>query len=206
MAKRWFAATLSIAVLFGVGACSNEKTHATSQANSPVADSGRADPSAALVAHLRDTSSARYEPFETPKDMLSDADVAIMGEVVSVELAMIRNEFDGQGGVVVGVRPLEVWKEAKGEPAELTYFVVRRAKNVGVEPFRAGLPVGHNVAIFGYTSDVQFIEGDPGQPILEPAPQGLFIETDAGLANVYAPGDDGWPEIKTMKDLAASIL
>lgn len=205
MEKRGFAATLSVAMLLGVGACSAEKSETSSEVNSSVSDSGREDPSAALVMHLRDTSSARYEPFGATKDMLADADVAIMGEVVSVDLAMIRNEFDGQGGVVVGLRPLESWKEAKGEPSELTYFVVRRAKNVGVEPFRAGLPVGHRVAIFGYVSDVQFVEGDPGQPVLEPAPQGLFIETDAGLENVYAPGADGWPEIKTMNDLAASI-
>lgn len=159
-----------------------------------------------FVQMIRSTVSYSYIPYADPTAMLKAVDVAAVGSVVSVEPALIADPMENYGAVLVGLRPIEMWKEDPSRTGDVVYFYFERPTNLEVSPYREGLPIDAEVAFFGFdwTDEVTFAEGDPGGRVYVAAPQGLFVpEGDERLLNVW--GDDHWPEIITIDDLRAAL-
>lgn len=163
-----------------------------------------------LVRLMRLTTHYEYEPYASPRAMLKKVDVALVGTVVSVKPALIADELDGQGAIIVGLRPKEIWKDDSGRTGDVVHYYIQRPKNLGADVYRAGLPTGTEVALFGFDAAnlAKFSKGDPGGKTYAAAPQGLMIaDRDAELINVWgAEGESApWKKIHTVKDLKAAI-
>lgn len=149
---------------------------------------------------MRDTVSFEYESYDTPDDMLKDVDMALIGEVISVDLAFEDMEPEPSGVVIVRLRPTEVWKNGPSRSGDVYYYFYR-PNNVGVDPYRKALSEGTRVVLFGNdaTADpppdgeghdaepVEFAESNVEfDTIYSANPQGLFIETpEDRLVNVW---------------------
>ena len=194
--------TIRVLVVLSLGAtflagCSNDGS-----------ESSEARSTNSVVRLIRDTSSARFEPYSTPTDMLEAVQLVLVGHVVSVEAAVLKDEFDGQGAIVVGLEPEEVWKSSeKSASSTVTYYMFPRPKNIGVEKYRDGLESSNRVVIFADVSDVAFLEGGPPKDkrTYETAWQGMFIEADGRLINVRESGEEGWPDIYSFEELRTAI-
>lgn len=140
--------------------------------------------------------------------MLEAVQLVLVGHVVSVEAAVLKDEFDGQGAIVVGLEPEEVWKSSeKSASSTVTYYMFPRPKNIGVEKYRDGLESSNRVVIFADVSDVAFLEGGPPKDkrTYETAWQGMFIEADGRLINVRESGEEGWPDIDSFEELRTAV-
>ncbi|GAA2431556.1 hypothetical protein GCM10010191_51710 [Actinomadura vinacea] len=159
---------------------------------------------------MRKTTSFEYEPYASPRAMLKHVDIALVGTVVSVKPALIADELDGQGAVIVGLRPREMWKDAPARSGEVVYYYFDRPKNLAIGVYQRGLPVGTEISLFGFDAAklVRFAQGDPGHRTYTPVPQGHLISGhDTGLVNVWAEdiASSGWKNIRSVADLKAAI-
>ena len=171
------------------------------------APSGSVDPTTYALDLMRRTYSARYQPFASPAEMLRGVDAVVVGEVASVEPALEAGEGESLGWVMVGLTIKEEWKPADQTTDGVFYYSFRRPTNIDVDVYRKGLPLGTRVVIFANQDQVKWVEGDPGVPVYVAFPQGLFVEVDGRLENVYAPGEDGWPAVSgTETGLEAATL
>ncbi len=164
-----------------------------------------------LIELMRDSVQFEYEPYATPKAMLDGVDVALVGDVVSVDSALQElEEGPPIGAVVVGLEPREIWKDDPSRSGDVVFYWFSRPTNLDISLYRKGLPVGTEVVLFGQdaTGRVTFAEGDPGTTMYDPWPQGLFIPAGENrLVNVWAEdiASSDWPEISNVEDLRAAL-
>jgi hypothetical protein len=174
------------------------------------ADSTEAAARPEIVQMLRQTASYEYTPYASPRAMRDAVDVAVVGTVDHVAAAVVRDELNGQGALVVALRPTEVWKGMPETRSGLVYFVVPRPNNRGVGVYRTALPKGSQVAMFGvdHPPATDFTTGDPGVTTYIPVPQGLFLYGPAGLENVWAEEAVGgdWADTHSLAGLRATVL
>ncbi len=164
-----------------------------------------------VVYLLRQTASYEYKPFADQAAMLDAVDVSVVGKVDHLETAVVNDELDGQGALLVAIQPEELWKGSPATEAGLVYFAVPRPKNIEADVYRTALPAGTDVVLFGvvHPPATNFSSGDPGVTTYVPVPQGLYIdEPAAGLQNVWAEdlGSDGWPDTATIGELRDAAL
>ena len=159
---------------------------------------------------LRNTVSFSYTGLASPAELLQVSDVALVGEITSVDAALLKTEMEPHGAVIVGLTPTEVWKDEYA-PSETVYYWFDRPKNLNAAVYREALPLGTEVVLFadrnGTFDSARFLGKVPAQ-ILSPYPQGLFLATGAGtIESVWADMDD-WPEwstVSTLDDLRTSL-
>jgi hypothetical protein len=182
----------------------------TAGCSSTEADSADATAKPGIVQILRQTASYEYTPYASPRAMRDAVDVAVVGIVEHVAAAVVRDELNGQGALVVALRPTEVWKGVPETRSGLVYFVVPRPNNVGVDVYRTALPKGSRVVMFGvdHAPATDFTTGDPGVTTYVPVPQGLFLYGPAGLENVWAEeaASGDWSGTGSLAGLRAAVL
>lgn len=154
---------------------------------------------------LRNTVSYSYHPYETPNDMLEAADVVISGEIVSVDTALIADDLESAGAVIVGVRPSEEVKRTFGDPGDVVHYWIDRPKNLDAAVYQEALPLGTRVVLFGMetktSSDTRFVTPVPST-VFTPDPQGLFLAAPGDeLVSVWAGGTGRWPESQSPQEL-----
>jgi hypothetical protein len=199
---------LCIPILLALVGCTSAPTN-TAGANS-AKKATHVHSTGDLVRLMRQTTSYEYEPYASPRAMLKDVDIALVGTVVSIKSALIADELNGQGAVIIGLQPRKIWKDDTARSGEVVYYYIQRPKNLGAAVYQRGLPAGTEVALFGFDAAklVKFTQGDPGHTTYTPAPQGFLISgSDRGLVNVWAEGieSSGWKDIRSMADLEAAV-
>lgn len=162
-----------------------------------------------IVQLLRQTMHYEYTPFATPRAMRDAVDVALVGTVEEISLAVVQDELNGQGALIVALRPSEVWKGKPAKRGDLVYFALPRPKNLGLDVYSTALPKGSQVALFGehHPPATTFTSGDPGVTTYIPVPQGLFLYSPRGLENVWAeeaPAGE-WADTVTLAGLRAAV-
>ncbi|NUT35334.1 MAG: hypothetical protein HOV79_19955 [Hamadaea sp.] len=162
-----------------------------------------------IVQLLRQTMHFEYTPYANPAAMRDAVDVAVLGTVEDITLAVVADELNGQGALVVALRPTEVWKGKPAKRGDLLYFVLPRPKNLGIDVYDTALPTGSQVALFGvdHPPATQFTSGDPGVTTYVPVPQGLFLYGPSGLENVWseeAPAGE-WAGTRTLDGLRDAV-
>lgn len=164
-----------------------------------------------FVEMLRLTSSYSYVPYVDPKAMLDGVDVVFVGTVQNLSTAVVADELDGQGALLVGLRPAEMWKGAPETKGGLVYISLPRPKNVELSTYEAALPLGAEFVVFGvdHPPSTRFATGDPGVTAYVPEPQGLYVaEPPSKLTSVWA--DDittsAWANVDSVEDLRAAAL
>lgn len=155
-------------------------------------------------------AAADYDPYPNPRAMLRDVPIAIVGEVVSVDAALLQYEMEPQGATIVGIQPREVWKDDPARTTDIVYFELYRPREFDIDRYRDALPTGTQIALFGHhiPEPMEYIEGDPGDLVYAPSPQGLFVyDADARAAHIWNldRGPAEWPEINNLADLRAAI-
>lgn len=159
-----------------------------------------------FVSLMRSSAAFEYEPFSTPRDAMASADVAMAARVEGVEAALIRDELGGEGTAVVTLRPTQTWKDVRSNAGEPIRVLLPRARNASIKPYRAGLPSGTEVVIFGYAKeDLEFAEGDPQAPVYELGPQGFLVPVNDALVNVWDVESEGWGSINTVAEMDAAL-
>jgi hypothetical protein len=167
------------------------------------------DNPAELVQFLRMTSAFDYEPYPSPEAMRTAADIAILGRVDQVRAASVRMFPENTGGVVVALGVEEQWKaDSTRRSSEFVYFLIHRPTNIGIGAYQRALPEGTRIALFGFHSTFDLAEGDPGDVVYDPAPQGLILEVAPDSAvNVWGHdiGTPQWSGIDTIDKLGAAM-
>lgn len=193
-------------ILSGCGATPDRDLENTAPTSSAVGDH-----TMHMVEMLRSTNSYDFEPADSPDALMSRVDVAAVGTVASVESTRIANDSgEDTGGVLVALRPVEVWKAEEGAISENIVFVLRRPTNVGIEAFEVGFNLGAEVVLFGYLSSLPVLRDNSHSPRLyEPDPQGLMVETAEGtLVNVWGEEvstTNAWKKSRSIDGLAHSM-
>ncbi len=200
--RKSILASLLILVV-GLG-CSSEPA-SPSTAGPPTASSV-----GELVSLLQQTTSYSFIAYPNPAAMLREVDLAVVGTVSSVDAAMIADELDGQGAVIVGLETTEVWKDDPDRTGEIVYYWFHRPKDFDVGMYRAALPLGTEVVLFGFdmNSRTRFSSGAPNATVYDPAPQGLYLPVQGdGLVNVWGEHieDADWAGIRTVEDLRKAV-
>lgn len=154
--------------------------------------------------------AADYDPYPNPRVMLRAVDVAIVGDIVSVDPALLAGETEPEGAAIVGVQPREVWKDDPTRATDIVYFELYRPREYEIGRYRDALPTGTEIALFGghIPEPMDYIEGDPGDLVYGPAPQGLFIsDPTAQAAHIWSEdlGPADWPGIHDLADLRAAL-
>lgn len=209
-------ALLCVPVLLALASCSS--TSADTAADTAAKNAGGHSAEKAADVHstsdlvrlMRQTTSFEYDPYATPRAMLKDVDIALVGTVASVRPAIIDDELDGQGAVIVGLQPREIWKDDSGRSGKVVYYYFQRPKNLGISVYQRGLPIGTEVSLFGFDAAnlVKFAHGGLGHTTYAPAPQGHLITAGStGLVNVWAEDahSDSWKNIHSVADLKAAL-
>lgn len=200
MTRALSAARVSVVLLFAfVTACSGGGPETTE--SSP----------ASVINLLRDTVHFNHIPYADPSAMRRAVDIAVVGEVSSVEPAVLADEFQGQNVVVIGIAPLETWKAPAGS-AKTVYFWFHRPRSTEISFYQQALPAGTKLALFGFDTSAsrKFTSGSPPSTAYEPAPQGLYLPTaNSRIANVW--GQEGvssraWQSLDTFEELRAAAL
>lgn len=183
MRPRLFVSVLVAAVVIGV-------------AFGPVRDGRDSEPGArkavvpkSLTAILRQTSSYEYTPYAGPAEMLDNSAVAVVGRVHHLQTAIVKDEVDGRGALIVAIDTTERWKGNANAPDGLVYFVLPRPKNLGLETYEQAMPAGTEIVLFGgvHPPSTDFASGDPGVTTYVPDPQGLFVARPGSrIENVWA--------------------
>jgi hypothetical protein len=133
--------------------------------------------------------SYEFAPYAGPAEMLDHSTVAVVGRVHHLQTAIVRDELDGRGALIVAIEPTEEWKGNAQAADGLVYFAVPRPKNLGLEAYEQAVPAGTEVVLFGgiHGPATDFASGDPGVTTYVPNPQGLFFaQRGSGLENVWA--------------------
>lgn len=158
-------------------------------------DSGAGPPHAApptsVTALLRQTSSYEYTPYSGPAEMLAQSAVVVVGRVHHLQAAVVKDEIDGRGALIVAIEPTEHWKGNARAADGLVYFALPRPKNLGTDAYEKAMPAGTEVVLFAgvHGPSTDFISGDPGVTTYVPDPQGLFVaEPGQRIENVWARG------------------
>lgn len=205
-------ALLCVPVLLALASCSSTSadTSAKSAGGHSAEKAAGVHSTGDLVRLMRQTTSFEYDPYATPRAMLKDVDIALVGTVVSVRPAIIDDELDGQGAVIVGLQPREIWKDDGGRSGKVVFYYFQRPKNLGISVYQRGLPVGTEVSLFGFDAAnlVKFAHGGLGHTTYAPAPQGhLITDGGTGLVNVWAEDHhtDSWKNIRNVADLKAAL-
>src|SRR4029453_8410773 len=128
MRMRAFATVASVVLATLTAGCASNGADSTEAAARPE-----------IVQMLRQTASYEYTPYASPRAMRDAVDVAVVGTVDHVAAAVVRDELNGQGALVVALRPTEVWKGMPETRSGLVYFVAR-PNNIGVGVYRTALP------------------------------------------------------------------
>lgn len=159
---------------------------------------------------MRKTVSHGYSPYHTPREMFLDADVALVGEVESVDVALIEDPEEKQGAVIVGLRPVEEWKGTDGAHGDAVYYWFDRPTDLGAATYREVLPQGTTVVLFALdaatSSDVRFATQVPDK-VFAPLPQGMFLaDTSGEIESVWADDEyaTSW-NIQTVDDIRRLI-
>ena len=176
---------------------------------SPERDVEAASPG--FVEMLRVTSSYSYIPYADPKAMLDGVDVAFVGTVQNLSTAVVADELDGQGALLVGLKPAELWKGTPETKDGLVYISLPRPKNVDLSTYEAAVPIGTEFVVFGldHPPSTRFATGDPGVTAYVPEPQGLYVaDPPSKLINVWADDvtSSEWANIDSVDDLRAAVL
>ena len=200
------AAIFCILLIASVSACSSDdpESAVSSKDHGAIHERG-------IVHLLRDTTSFRYTPYASPSAMLADVDIVVVGQVDHVATAIVADELDGTGALVVAVRPTEVWKGQPANKSGLIHFAVSRPKNLGLDVYKPALPAGTQVILFGvdHPPSTNFSSGDPGVATYTPVPQGLFLPDKVGeLQNVWGQDTigDEWAGTESLVGLRAAAL
>jgi hypothetical protein len=163
-----------------------------------------------VTSLLRQTSSYEYTPYSGPAEMLDQSDVAVVGRVHHLQAAVVKDEIDGRGALVVALDPTEEWKGTGRAHDGFVYFALPRPNNLGVGAYRQVMPAGTEVVLFGgvHTPSTDFVSGDPGVTTYVPDPQGLFIaEPGAEIENVWANEvAQAWGDIGDLDSLRTATL
>lgn len=143
--------------------------------------------------------------------MLDGVDLVFVGTVQDLSTAVVADELDGQGALLVGLRPEEVWKGTPETKDGLVYVSLPRPKNVELSTYEAALPAGTEFVFFGvvHPPSTRFATGDPGVTAYVPEAQGLYVaEPPSKLTNVWA--DDittsEWASLDSVEDLRRAAL
>lgn len=170
------------------------------------------DSTADLVELMRKTTSFEYDPYPTPGDMLEAVDIALVGEVVSVDPALQEMEEGPPiGAVLVGLQPSELWKDDAAQSGDVVYYWFTRPTNLDIGLYQEGLPEGTEVVLFGHdaTDNVSFTDsGVKLDNYYSADPQGYFIEeAEDRLVNVWAAdiASSEWGGISNIDDLRTSL-
>lgn len=96
--------------------------------------------------------------------MLDHSTVAVVGRVHHLQTAIVRDEVDGRGALIVAIDPTEEWKGNAQAADGLVYFAVPRPKNLGLETYEQAMPAGTRIVFFGgiHEPATDFASGDPG--------------------------------------------
>lgn len=163
-----------------------------------------------LIELLRATVSYAYVPFPSPAAQLVEADVALVGKVVSVEGTLLAAELEPRGAVIVGLRPVDVWKENRAATGEVVYYWFDRPKNLDESIYQEALPIGTPVVMFGVDSSLSDENLTTKQRIVyTPLPQGLYLPTpDGSIENVWGHEEQplAWRGLTTVALLKAATL
>ncbi len=195
----------ALLILVGCIGCTSEPAAGRSSAGQPSASSV-----GELVSLLQQTTSYSFIAYPDPAAMLQDVDLAVVGAVTSVDAAMVADELDGQGAVIVGLETTEVWKDDPERAKGPVYFWFLRPKEFDIGMYREALPPGTEVILFGWevADRVKFSSGAPDATIYDAAPQGLYLPVPAdGLVNVWGEDikDADWAGINTVGDLRKAL-
>ncbi len=164
-----------------------------------------------FVQMLRQTSSYSYVPYVDPGAMLDGVDVVFVGTVQDLSTAVVADELDGQGALLVGLRPEEVWKGSPDTKDGLVYVSLPRPKNVELSTYEAALPAGTEFVVFGivHPPSTRFSSGGPGVTAYVPEAQGLYVaERPSKLTNVWADDitSSEWAGLDSIEDLRKAAL
>lgn len=205
--SRSTGAFVCAAVLFcSVSACAqrDEATNPSSEApSSSITQSGSFE-------FIRSTVSFDFSPAASPAAVEENVDLALSGEVTALEPALIQDDVEQIGAVLVSLKPQSVWKADGTATPSQVQFLLRRPTNVGVGQFEAELPVGSQMALLGYTSNLKVV-GRPTSagPVFEPDPQGFLVESQSGgLVNVWGEDEsqtDAWERVETLDALDRAL-
>jgi hypothetical protein len=164
-----------------------------------------------VVKLMRDTLTFDYEPYPAAGDMLEAVDIALVGEVVSVDSALQQLE-DGPpvGAVIVGLHPREMWKDDPSRSGDVVYHWFNRPTNLDISLYQKGLPEDTQIVLFGHdaTDTVTFAESDVEfDNNYTVDPQGYFIEVHDRLVNVWNEdtASSDWAGISNIDDLRTSL-
>lgn len=168
-------------------------------------ESQRNDVSAPDVDLLRNTVAYSFKPFETVSQMLAAVDVAVIGKIVSVDMAMVGDESEPSGAAIVGIEPTREIKRAFGNAGDIVYYWIDRPANLGQEVYGDALPIGTEVVLFGLeiasTSDTRFLTPAPDL-VFAPVPQGLFLSAPGDpLVNVWGEDGTGWSGLDSPEEV-----
>jgi len=163
-----------------------------------------------IVQVMRDTVSYSYVAYENPEEMLKAVDLAAVGTISSIEPAMVADELDGQGAVIVGIRVEEFWKDDPDRVGDTVYFWFLRPKEADIDEYRKSLPVGTELTMFGFDTAgrVKFSSGAPEATVYEPAPQGLWLPgKGTTLVNVWGSETrgPGWRGVDSLRNLRGAL-
>lgn len=167
-----------------------------------------------LAEVMNKTYSADYDPIASPKVAASAADVVVKGRIVSVTDGRSVS-LDGDAPdhyVTFAVEPERLIQEDPGRVGTLVYFELPRPDNLSPETFSSAMPVGTQVALFGYRVDEttgavsgQYEGREPGSTLYRPDSQGLFSQSPGGaMESVLEPLGDmsrSWRKLDSLQEL-----
>lgn len=161
-----------------------------------------------LAEFLRTTIAYDYEPHDSPRELLASVDIAVVGEVESLDAGTIEAGNEDTGVVVLALGIEEVWKADISPVPSRVYCIFHRPTNLDTDLYASALPKGLRIALFGHHSAETLTQGDPGQGFYDPDPQGLILEvSEATTVNVW--GDDArsaeWRGVESIDDLRVAL-
>ncbi|MBW1595633.1 hypothetical protein [Streptomyces sp. JJ38] len=159
-----------------------------------------------LVDLLQRTTHFDYNVIDTPANLLDVADIAVVGEVVSVDSAL-QDKGSGPpvGAVIVGLRAVETWKDGPSINGNTVYYWFNRPTEVDISHYQNGLPLGTRIVLFAHEdTGVKLIESTAEFDTLYSAhPQGHIIESeDNHTVNVWASENENLPEWEGLDTVA----
>lgn len=202
-------AMMLVILLFGAVAlvsCGTDKPEASQAQGPSVSESSGSTEK--MVKFLRSTVSYDFEPVASPRILLDDVDVAMMGTVSSVDAVLIEDDAENTGGILVSLDSVEIWRSLSDVGNGHVEFLLRRPTNVDVGMYQDGLEQGTVVVLFGYRSSLPIVDRDSTRPdFYEPDPQGFMVETAEGeLLNVWhEEGSGAWEGLTSLDALVSSL-
>ncbi len=134
----------------------------------------------------------------------------VVGRVHHLQAAVVKDEIDGRGALIVAIEPTEHWKGNARAADGLVYFALPRPKNLGTDAYEKAMPAGTEVVLFAgvHGPSTDFISGDPGVTTYVPDPQGLFVaEPGQRIENVWAQEtSQAWGNVDDLDSLRSATI